>query len=344
MTKRLVVAYGGSLEGCRGHRPALADRLDAELATRHARPRPGGDLEQVRDQARGRRRAPRACRRRPEGTGRRRSCCRRLTAGAFDAGPSRHCRRRVRSSPRTWCAVARMEGATRRGPRRAPALDRVRLERSDRGPGARAGRPRACADHRARTQRHRIDQNLWGRTVTMAAPADAWALAPADTFTRTQRAARRAPPSRPSSRSRSSAACRWRSTACRSTSTSWSRSSTPSPATTAWDGSTTRPAPSRALVEAPAAVVLSAAHRRAGVGQLRPRYAGARGQMAQAYAALIDDGRLAHARSRRPRRVHRGLGGSSVRRRSPAAVARRVPRGRPRSVGVALHRPSAFGA
>ena len=51
MTKRLVVAYGGSLEGAAAI-SSLAHALDADVATLTLDLGQGVDLEQVRDQAR----------------------------------------------------------------------------------------------------------------------------------------------------------------------------------------------------------------------------------------------------------------------------------------------------
>ena len=105
-----------------------------------------------------------------------------LTAGAFDAGPRAIAVTRPVIAAHL-VAVARMEGATEVA-HGASGADRVRFERliADLAPELTV---HATGRRESRRRRPRIDQNLWGRTVTMSGPADPWALAPSDTFTRT---------------------------------------------------------------------------------------------------------------------------------------------------------------
>ena len=267
MTIRLVAAYGGSLESAAAL-SGLAHQLDAEMATVTLDLGQGADLEQVRDQARaaGARRAHVVDARKEFADQVLRPA---LTAGAFDASP------RAIAVTRPVIAshlvrVARMEGATvvAHG---ATGLDRIRLERliADLAPELTI---HALADHRADAA-PRIDQNLWGRTVTMAEPADPWALAPSDTFTRT---------SEPQSCAAQPAIveiaiARGVPVAVNGVSLDI-HELVEVVDTIAGDHGVGRfdraTAVSRSLVEAPAASVLSAALAEFGVGQLRPRYAG----------------------------------------------------------------------
>jgi len=179
MTTRLVAAYGGSLESAAAL-SGLAHQLDAELATLTLDLGQGVDLEQVRDQARaaGARRAHVVDARKELADQVLRPA---LTAGAFDANPRAVAVTRPVIASHL-VAVARMEGATvvAHG---AVGRDRVRLERliADLAPDLAI---HALADDRADTAPS-IDENLWGRTVNLGEPADPWALAPSDTFTRT---------------------------------------------------------------------------------------------------------------------------------------------------------------
>ncbi len=324
MTKRLVVAYGGSLESAAAM-SALAARLDADLATLTLDVGQGMDLEQVRDQARaaGARRAHVVDARRELAAQILRPA---LTAGAFEAGPRAVAITRPVIAAHL-VAVARMEGATDVA-HGATGGDRVRIERliADLAPELVVHATAGAAGHEPAP---RIDQNLWGRTVTLGEPADHVGRGACRCVHPDPRAAYAAPRSRPSSRSRLS-----------------------SGVPVAVNGV---PLDIDELVEVVDTIagdhgvgrfdsrvgVLSRAGGgagglrvvgrdcRVGVGQLRPRYAG----VARPHGAGLrraDRRRpVAHAGPRRPRRVHGGLGRPPLRRRPPAAVARRVPRGWP---------------
>lgn len=179
MTKRLLVAYGGSLEGA-ATMSALASRLEAELATLTLDVGQGMDLEQVRDQARaaGARRAHIVDARRELAAQILRPA---LTAGAFEAGPCAVAVTRPVIASHL-VAVARMEGATDVA-HGATGPDRVRIERliADLAPELTV---HAMTAPSGDDDAPGIDQNLWGRTVTLGA-VDQWAEAPADVFTRT---------------------------------------------------------------------------------------------------------------------------------------------------------------
>ncbi len=205
-----------------------------------------------------------------------------------------------------------------------PALDRVRFERliADLAPELTI---HAMADTNPEDAAPRIDQNLWGRTVTMSAPADQWELAPSDAFTRT---------SEPHSCAAQPAIVE----IAIERGVPVAVNGVPLDIdelvevvdTIAGDHGVGRfdqaSRSARALVEAPAAAVLSAAiaelasasFDRDMLALARPDGAGLRGADRR--------GPVAYARARRPRRVHRGLVGPIVWRRPPAAVARRVPR------------------
>lgn len=179
--KRLVVAYGGSLDGAAAM-SALAGRLDADLATLTLDLGQGMDLEQVRDQARaaGARRAHVIDARRELAGHVLRPA---LMAGAFDV--TAHAVSITRPVIAAHLvAVARMEGATDVA-HGAIGADRVRFERLVAGLAPELTLHATAGDAADQESAPRIDQNLWGRTVTMGQPSDPWALAPADVFTRT---------------------------------------------------------------------------------------------------------------------------------------------------------------
>ena len=284
MTKRLVVAYGGSLEGAAAI-SSLAHALDADVATLTLDLGQGVDLEQVRDQARaaGARRAHVVdARRELAGTILRPA----LTAGAFEAGPRAIAVTRPVIAAHL-VAVARMEGAADVA-HGASGADRVRVERliADLAPEltvhAIAANPESAAP--------RIDQNLWGRTVTMSGPADQWDLAPSDAFTRT---------SEPQTCAAQPAIVE----IAIERGVPVAVNGVPLDIdelvevvdTIAGDHGVGRfdqaSRSARALVEAPAAAVLSAAIAELASASFDRDMLALRGQMAQAYATLIDEGR-----------------------------------------------------
>ena len=285
MTKRIVVAYGGSLEGAAAH-ALLARRLDAELATLTLDLGQVLDLEQVRDQARaaGAQRAHIIDARRELAGQILRPA---LTAGAFDTGPRAISVTRPVIA-RHLVATARMEAATEVA-HGASGADRVRLDRliADLAPELtiHAIADSGCQDASA----PRIDQNLWGRTVTMGEPADPWALAPSDTFTRT---------SEPHTCSAQPAIVeiaieRGVPVAVNGVSLDIDEL-VEVVDTIAGDHGVGRydhaSASSRALVEAPAAAVLSAAITELATASFDRDMLALRSQMAHAYGALIDEG------------------------------------------------------
>ena len=286
MTKRLVVAYGGSLDGAAAM-SALAGRLDADLATLTLDLGQGMDLEQVREQARaaGARRAHVVDARRELAGQVLRPA---LVAGAFEANPHAISVTRPVIAAHL-VAVARMEGATEVA-HGAAGADRVRLDRliAELAPdlAIHALAPVGFDE----TSGARVDQNLWGRTVTMSGPADGWALAPVDAFTRT---------SEPH-------ACAAQPAIVEIAIERGVPVSVNGVAldvdelievvdTIAGDHGVGRhdlaSGGSRALVEAPAAAVLSAAIGELAAASFDRDMLALRGQMAQAYSALIDDGR-----------------------------------------------------
>jgi argininosuccinate synthase len=284
MTKRLVVAYGGSLEGAAAM-SALAGRLGADLATVTLDLGQGIDLEQVRDQARaaGARRAHVVDARREMAGQILRPA---LMAGAFESGPHAISVTRPVIAAHL-AAVARMEGATDVA-HGAAGADRARLERLivDVAPEltihALAGHEDAAAP--------RIDQNLWGRTVTMGESADPWALAPPDTFTRT---------SEPHTCAEQTAIVeiaidRGVPVAVNGVTLDIDEL-VEVVDTIAGDHGVGRfdlaSASSRALVEAPAAAVLSAAITELAAASFDRDMLALRAQVARAYGALIDEGR-----------------------------------------------------
>ena len=286
MTNRLVVAYGGSLDGAAAC-ATLARRLGADLSTLTLDLGQGIDLEQVRDQARAAG-ADRAhivdARRELAGQILRPA----LTAGAFEASP------RAISVTRPLIAahlvaVARMEGATNvaHGSRGG---DRDRFERliADLAPELTI---HAIADDGGdETVAPQINQNLWGRTVTMSHPADPWSLAPSGAYTRT---------SEPHTCSAQPAIVE----IAIERGVPVAVNGVPLDIdelvevidTIAGDHGVGRydhaSASSRALVEAPAAAVLSAAITELASASFDRDMLGLRAQMAQAYGALIDEGR-----------------------------------------------------
>lgn len=284
MTKRLVVAYGGSLESAAAA-SALAGRLGAELATVTLDVGQGIDLEQVRDHARaagaarahvvdGRRELAGAVLR-PG-----------LTAGAFEGVPHAVAVTRPVIA-RHLVAVARMEGATEVA-HGARGRDRARLDRliADLAPGVAV---HALADD-VTGDAPGVDQNLWGRTVALPAPADAWEPPAPGAFTRTiEPAACAAQPAVVEI-----AVERGVPVAVNGVPLDIDELIEVVD-TIAGDHGIGRfdfaSAASRALVEAPAAVVLSTAIRELAAAGLDREMQALRAQMAQAYAALIDDGR-----------------------------------------------------
>lgn len=181
MMTTLVVAYGGSLDGAAAI-SALAGRLEADLATLTLDVGQGVDLEQVRDQARA------AGARRTHVIDARRELAGQilrpaLMAGAFDANAHAVSITRPVIAAHL-VAVARMEGATAVA-HGAVGADRVRFERLVAALAPELTIHAIASDGPDDGAAPRIDQNLWGRTVTMGRPADTWALAPADVFTRT---------------------------------------------------------------------------------------------------------------------------------------------------------------
>ena len=285
MTKRLVVAYGGSLDGAAAISD-LAHRLEADLATLTLDLGQGMDLEQVRDQARaaGARRAHVVDARRELAGQILRPA---LTAGAFESGPRAIAVTRPVIAAHL-VAVARMEGA-REVAHGASGLDRVRFERL-----IAALAPEltihAMADTNPEDATPRIDQNLWGRTVTMSAPADQWELAPSDAFTRT---------SEPHSCATQPAIVE----IAIERGVPVAVNGVPLDIdelvevvdTIAGDHGVGRfdqaSRSARALVEAPAAAVLSAAIAELASASFDRDMLALRGQMAQAYGALIEEGR-----------------------------------------------------
>ena len=286
MTKRLVVAYGGSLDGAAAF-AVLARRLGADLATLTLDLGQRIDLEQVRDQARtaGARRAHIVDARRELAGQILRPA---LTAGAFEAAP------RAISVTRPviaahLVAVARMEGTTDVA-HGASGADRLRFDRliADLAPELTI---HSIAENRGEdAAAPRIDQNLWGRTVTMAEPADPWALAPSDIFTRTSQP--HACPAQPAVVE--IAIERGVPVAVNGVPLDIDEL-VEVVDTIAGDHGVGRydhvSASSRALVEAPAAAVLSAAITELASASFDRDMLALRGQMAQAYAALIDEGR-----------------------------------------------------
>jgi len=286
MIKRLVVAYGGSLDGAAAC-AMLARRLGADLATLTLDLGQGIELEQVRDQARaaGARRAHIIDARR-ELAGQILQPA--LTAGAFEAGP------RAISVTRPviakhLVAVARMEGATDVA-HGASGADRVRFERLIADLAPELTIHAVADDGRDETAGPQIDQNLWGRTVTMSHPADPWSLAPSDTFTRT---------SEPHTCAAQPAIVE----IAIERGVPVAVNGVPLDIdelvevvdTIAGDHGVGRydhaSLSSRALVEAPAAAVLSAAITELASASFDRDMLALRGQMAQAYGALIDEGR-----------------------------------------------------
>ena len=285
MTKRLVVAYGGSLEGAAAI-SSLAHALEADVATLTLDLGQGVDLEQVRDQARaaGARRAHVVdARRELAGTILRPA----LTAGAFEAGPRAVAVTRPVIAAHL-VAVARMEGAAEVA-HGASGADRVRVERliADLAPELTV---HAIADANPESAAPGIDQNLWGRTVTMSGPADQWELAPSDAFTRT---------SEPHTCAAQPAIVE----IAIERGVPVAVNGVPLDIdelvevvdTIAGDHGVGRfdqaSRSARALVEAPAAAVLSAAIAELASASFDREMLALRGQMAQAYAALIDEGR-----------------------------------------------------
>lgn len=285
MTTRLVVAYGGSLEGA-ATMSALASRLDADLATLTLDVGQGMDLEQVRDQARA------AGARRAHVVDARRELAARilrpaLTAGAFQAGPCAVAVTRPVIASHL-VAVARMEGATDVA-HGATGPDRVRIERliADLAPELTI---HAMAAPSGNDHPPSIDQNLWGRTVTLGTPVDQWAVAPADVFTRT---------SEPQTCAAHPAVVE----IAIERGVPVAVNGVPLDIdelvevvdTIAGDHGVGRfdhaSASSRALVEAPAACVLSAAIAELASTSFDRDMLALRNQMAQAYGALVDEGR-----------------------------------------------------
>lgn len=286
MTKRLVVAYGGSLDGAAAM-SVLASRLDADLATLTLDLGQGIDLEHVRDRARaaGARRAHVVDARRELAGQILRPA---LTAGAFEAGP------RAISVTRPvivahLVAVARMEGATEVG-HGASGADRVRFERliADLAPELTVHA--LAGDRREDAAAPRIDQNLWGRTMTIGEPADQWALAPPDAFTRTRE------PHTCAAQPAIVEIAIERGVPVAVNGVSLDIDELVDVVDTiAGDHGVGRfdhaSASSRALVEAPAAAVLSAAIAELASASFDRDMLALRGQMARAYGALIDEGR-----------------------------------------------------
>ena len=285
MTKRLVVAYGGSLDGAAAI-ASLVDRFAADVATPTLDLGQGMDLEQVRDQARaaGARRAHVVDARRELAGQILRPA---LTAGAFDTGPRAIAVTRPVIA-RHLVDVARMEGATDVA-HGASGQDRVRVERliADLAPDLTV---HALAEANGVDAVPDIDQNLWGRTVTMSGPADPWALAPVDTFTRT---------SEPHTCAAQPAIVeiaieRGVPVAVNGVELDIDEL-VEVVDTIAGDHGVGRfdhaSGATRALVEAPAATVLSAAIAELAAASFDRHMLALRGQVAQAYATLIDDGR-----------------------------------------------------
>lgn len=285
MTRRLLVAYGGSLDGAAAM-SVLASRLEADVATLTLDLGQGLDLEQVRDQARA------AGARRAHVVDARRELASRilrpaLTAGAFEAGSRAIAVTRPVITAHL-VAVARMEGATDVA-HGASGVDRVRCERliADLAPDLTI---HAMADTSREAASPRIDQNLWGRTVTMGEPADQWALAPSEAFTRT---------SEPHTCAAQPAIVE----IAIEGGVPVAVNGVPLDIdelvevidTIAGDHGVGRfdhaTASGRAVVEAPAAAVLSAAIAELASASFDKDMLALRGQMAQAYGALLDDGR-----------------------------------------------------
>lgn len=179
MTKRVVVAYGGSLESAAAF-AALAGRLGAEPATLTLDLGQGIDLEQVRDHARA------AGASRAHVVDARRELAGALVRPGLMSGAFDHAAHAIAITrpvvARHLVAVARMEGAgdVAHGAR---GRDRARLERlvADLAPDLVVHA--LAADDEGHGPR--VDQNLWGRTVTVDALADAWDPPAAGVFTRT---------------------------------------------------------------------------------------------------------------------------------------------------------------
>jgi argininosuccinate synthase len=283
MRKRLVVAYGGSLDGA-----AAVSLLahEADVATLTLDLGQGMDLEQVRDQARaaGARRAHVVDARRELAGQILRPA---LTAGAFEAGPRAIAVTRPVIAAHL-VAVARMEDATEVA-HGASGADRARIERliADLAPELTI---HALADTSREAAAPRIDQNLWGRTVTIGGPADQCEQAPSDAFTRT---------SEPHTCAAQPAIVE----IAIERGVPVAVNGVPLDIdelvevvdTIAGDHGVGRfdqaSGSARALVEAPAAAVLSAAIAELASASFDRDMLALRGQMAQAYARLIDEGR-----------------------------------------------------
>lgn len=283
--KRLVVAYGGSLDGAAAI-SVLAGHLGADVATLTLDLGQGMDLEQVRDRAcaSGARRAHVVDARRELAGQILRPA---LAAGAFESGPRAIAVTRPVIAAHL-VAVAKMEGASDVA-HGAVDADRVRLDRllTDLAPNLTIHHLSAAPDDLSAP---RVDQNVWGRTVTLAAPADPWALAPADVFTRT------AEPEICAAQPAIVEITLERGVPVAVNGVALDMDELIEVVDTiAGDHGVGRfdqaSATARSLVEAPAAAVLSAAIGELAASGFDRDMLSLRAQMAQAYGALIDEGR-----------------------------------------------------